>query len=313
MLNTFWPEARQAQGHAGVLCSVVPSTLGTTAGPLSAPQRIGSAPGRVITSRQTERHASTLAFCRSAPGSQARHSWRELHASSLFHTRPPRPGAMPLGESEYSTASIMPTLPFACHPCPQSSACFTPLPPDVHEARVSSTNSSFREEAPKLFIEDHQSFFLFLQRISNALHQTANSPYQGTGVDFGASSQEDRARMAKAAANALYDPQFGWNPPARYQQERAWCEVVQKEKKIQAVQEKENRERERRSAPRGCKWPGGPHCGTAGFVEQRAPFFSDGDIWRGELLKRQVGVASCSAPAPTHERRFVASPTPCSA
>ena len=39
--------------------------------------------------------------------------------------------------------------------------------------------------------------------------------------------------MAAKAANALYDPQFGWNPPARYQQERAWCEVVRKEKRIQ--------------------------------------------------------------------------------
>lgn len=92
--------------------------------------------------------------------------------------------------------------------------------------------------------------------------------------------------MAKAAANALYDPHYGWNPPARFQQERAWCEVVQKEKKIQAVHEQENRERDRRGSQRGHKWPGGPACGRGGVAET-APFFADGDIWRGELLKRQ--------------------------
>jgi len=49
----------------------------------------------------------------------------------------------------------------------------------------------------------------------------------------GTACKQKPGAMAAKAANALYDPQFGWNPPARYQQERAWCEVVRKEKRIQ--------------------------------------------------------------------------------
>jgi len=86
--------------------------------------------------------------------------------------------------------------------------------------------------------------------------------------------------MPTKAGNALYDPQYGFNPPARFQQERAWCEVIQKEKHIQGMHEKQARELERRGAQHGRKWPGGPACGSA-------PFFVDGDIWRNELLKRQ--------------------------
>jgi hypothetical protein len=44
-------------------------------------------------------------------------------------------------------------------------------------------------------------------------------------------------------ANALYDAQHGWNPPNRFQQERAWCEVVQKEKHIQGKHEEQSRAR----------------------------------------------------------------------
>ena len=118
-------------------------------------------------------------------------------------------------------------------------------------------------------------------------------------------------------ANALYDPTWGWNPPNRFQQERAWSEVVMhensslqrecerlevnvlvsqvnKEKHIQSVHEKQNRELDRRgSSARGHKWPGGPACGTDAVAAPRAPWFEDSDIWRSELLKRQV--ASMSA------------------
>lgn len=63
---------------------------------------------------------------------------------------------------------------------------------------------------------------------------------------------------------------------------------VQKEKHIQGLHEKQNRELERRGSRRGHKWPGGPACGTEAAAAPRAPYFEDGDIWRSELLKRQV-------------------------
>ena len=80
------------------------------------------------------------------------------------------------------------------------------------------------------------------------------------------------------AQNALYDRQFGWNPPARFQQERAWCEVVRKEKHIQGVHEKNNREHELHGSKRGRKWPGGPACGTDSSAAPCAPYFEDSDI-----------------------------------
>ena len=90
-------------------------------------------------------------------------------------------------------------------------------------------------------------------------------------------------------ANALYDAKNGWNPPSRFQQERAWCEVVQKEKHLQGRHEEQSRTLERRhGGPRGHKCPGGATCGTEADAAPRAPWFEDGDIWRGELLKRQV-------------------------
>jgi len=88
------------------------------------------------------------------------------------------------------------------------------------------------------------------------------------------------AEMSKA----LYDPLHGFNPPARYQQERAWCEVVSKEKHIQAAHERQNRARELGGPKR---WPGGPACGFDEAAAARPPFFVDSDIWRGELHKRQ--------------------------
>lgn len=89
-------------------------------------------------------------------------------------------------------------------------------------------------------------------------------------------------------ANALYDAKNGWNPPSRFQQERAWCEVVQKEKHLQGRHEEQSRTLERRhGGPRGHKWPGGATCGTEADAAPHAPWFEDGDIWRGELLKRQ--------------------------
>ena len=70
---------------------------------------------------------------------------------------------------------------------------------------------------------------------------------------------------------------------------------VNKEKHIQSVHEKQNRELDRRgSIARGRKWPGGPACGTDAVAAPRAPWFEDGDIWRSELLKRQVAsVCAC--------------------
>jgi hypothetical protein len=98
-------------------------------------------------------------------------------------------------------------------------------------------------------------------------------------------------------SNALYDAKNGWNPPNRFQQERAWCEVVQKEKHLQGQHEEQSRALlRRRGGPRGHKWPGGPTCGTEADAAPRAPWFEDGDIWRGELLKRQVRPAP---PAPS--------------
>ncbi len=100
-------------------------------------------------------------------------------------------------------------------------------------------------------------------------------------------------------ANALYDAQYGWNPPNRFQQERAWCEVVQKEKHIQGKHEEQSRALERRRCgPRAHKWPGGPACGTEATAAPRAPFFEDGDIWRSELLKRQVRAGSGGGSTP---------------
>mmetsp|Transcript_38820 Transcript_38820/g.62560 ORF Transcript_38820/g.62560 Transcript_38820/m.62560 type:complete len:189 (+) Transcript_38820:3-569(+) len=89
------------------------------------------------------------------------------------------------------------------------------------------------------------------------------------------------------SAQAVYDPKYGWNAPARVQQERAWCEVVHKEKRIQGVNEKKNREIEDSGRRRGHRWPGGPACGAEAASAPRAPYFEDGDIWRSELLKRQ--------------------------
>jgi hypothetical protein len=64
----------------------------------------------------------------------------------------------------------------------------------------------------------------------------------------------------------------------------------------QATQERENIEREHRAGRSGGhKWPGGPACGSDAIAAPRAPFFTDGDIWRGELLKRQVGRAGRGA------------------
>jgi len=54
------------------------------------------------------------------------------------------------------------------------------------------------------------------------------------------------------------------------------------------VNEKKNREIEDSGRRRGHRWPGGPACGAEAASAPRAPYFEDGDIWRSELLKRQV-------------------------
>ena len=62
---------------------------------------------------------------------------------------------------------------------------------------------------------------------------------------------------------------------------------MKKEKHIQGIHERHNREIELRGGNCGHRWPGGPAIGSDGPAAPRAPYFEDGDIWRSELLKRQ--------------------------
>ena len=43
----------------------------------------------------------------------------------------------------------------------------------------------------------------------------------GWAVDF-------ESNLEKIRNMAIYDPKWGWNPPGRFQQEKAWSEVVTK-------------------------------------------------------------------------------------
>ena len=62
---------------------------------------------------------------------------------------------------------------------------------------------------------------------------------------------------------------------------------MKKEKHIQGIHERHNREMELRGGNCGHRWPGGPANGSDAPAAPQAPYFEDGDIWRSELLKRQ--------------------------
>lgn len=84
--------------------------------------------------------------------------------------------------------------------------------------------------------------------------------------------------------NLQYDVRHGFQRPGRPQEEAAWAQNIQKERRL-----KEQHGRPRRPGTAGA--PGGTRVWSAGS-DSTAPYYEDGDAWKQELLRRDPNEAS---------------------